>query len=159
MKKFVTFLLVLTLILSMSATAFAAGSPTSTGPKTAATGGGLGLYNDADKRIAAVPESKVLKLNVGKADQLDAADKDAFLAAYETAKNTEDRVVRRFFWLDIPDEYKNMDGFSYAKLTFGCRGQNVEVTVNGKPMEVVKLGHGQYYAKITEFGVVSITSD
>ena len=52
-----------------------------------------------------------------------------------------------------------MDGFGYAKYTFGSRGQNVTVTVNGKDMEVVKLGHGQYYAKLTEFGIVSIISD
>ncbi len=159
MKKFVSFLLVLTLVLSLSATAFAAGSPTSTGPKNPVVPQGLGIYNDADRRIAVVPNKDVLKLNVGSADKLDAADKDAFLAAYDAAKNTEGKIVRHFFWLDIPDEYKNLEDFSYAKLTFGSRGQNVEVTVNGKPMEVVKLGHGQYYAKLTEFGVVSIISD
>ncbi len=159
MKKFFSFLLVLALALSLSAPAFAAGSPTSTGPKNPVVPQGLGIYNSADKRIAVVPNKDMLKLNVGSADKLDAADKDAFLAAYETAKSTEGKIVRHFFWLDIPDEYKNLDGFSYAKLSFGCRGQNVEVTVNGKPMEVVRLGHGQYYAKITEFGVVSIISD
>ena len=31
--------------------------------------------------------------------------------------------------------------------------------VNGKDMEVIRLGHGQYWAKVTEFGALAIISD
>ena len=158
MKKLVSLLLVVTIILSLGITALAAGSPVGPQPRVN-TNTGLGLYDANDKKIGTVPAKDIVKLNVGGADQLDEADKEAFLAAYEEAKNTEGKIVRHFFWLDIPEEYKNMDGFGYAKYTFGSRGQNVTVTVNGKDMEVVKLGHGQYYAKLTEFGIVSIISD
>ncbi len=158
MKKVLAFLLVVSVVLSMGVTALAAGSPKPPQPKVNVPAG-LGIYNEDGKRIAAVPAKDVLKLNVGGADKLDAADKDKFLAAYEEAKNTEGKTVRHFFWLDVPEEYKTMDGFAYAKYYFGSRGQNITVTVNGNPMEVVKLGHGAYYAKLTEFGVVSIVSD
>ncbi len=158
MKKVLAFLLALSVILSLGVTALAAGSPKPPQPRVKAATG-LGIYNEEGKRIATVPAKDVLKLNVGGADQLDAADKDRFLAAYEEAKNTEGKTVRHFFWLDIPEEYKTMDGFAYAKYDFISGGQNVAVTVNGNPMEVVRLGHGAYYAKLTEFGVVSIISD
>ena len=155
MKKVISVLLVITVLLSLGVTAMAAGSPV----KKDTGRPGIGLYNSEDKQIAFVPNSAIPKVRAGGADKLDAADKDAFLAAYEEAKNTEGKVVRDFFWLDVADEYKNLDGFSYAKYYFGSRGQNVQVTVNGKDMEVVRLGHGQYYAKLTEFVIVSITSD
>jgi hypothetical protein len=31
--------------------------------------------------------------------------------------------------------------------------------MNGKDMEVIRLGHGQYWAKVTEFGALAIISD
>ena len=158
MKKFVSFLLVVVFMLSLSVTALAAGSPVAPQPKTAEDSG-IGIYNSDDRMIAFVPASKVVKVNVGQADKLSAEDKEAFLAAYEEAKKTEGKIVRRFFWIDVPEEYKTMEGFAYAKLNYGSYGQNVSVTVNGKDMENVRLGHGRYYAKITEFGIVSIVSD
>ena len=158
MKKFVSFLLVVVFMFSLSVTALAAGSPVAPQPKTAG-GTGIGIYNSDDRLLAVVPANEVVKVNVGQADKLSAEDKEAFLAAYEEAKNTEGKIVRRFFWLDIPEEYKTMEGFAYAKLNYGTQGQNVSITVNGKDMENVRLGHGAYYAKLTDFGIVSIVSD
>ena len=156
MKRLISALLVITVLLALSASAFAAGSPTGSGKKdTGLTG--IAVYNSNDKRLAVVPTKDITKCNVRQADKLDAADKEAFLKAYEEAKNIEDKVVLRVFWLDIADEYKNMDDFSYARYYFTTPGRNVELSVNGKDMEIVRLGNGQYYAKLTEFGTVVIT--
>ena len=48
-------------------------------------------------------------------------------------------------------------GFSYARYYFSTVGRNVGLSVNGKDMEIVRLGNNQYYAKLTEFGTVVIT--
>lgn len=160
MKKFVSFLLVITLLLSLGMTAMAKKSPT-TAKKSTTTGtdSGIGLYDANDKLIARVPAKEVVRLGIASADKLPDDQKEAFKAAYEDAMNLEGKLVRRFFWLDIPEEYKNMEGFAYAKLSFTSRGQNVGLSVNGNDMETVRLGYGQYYAKLTEFGTVLVTSD
>ena len=159
MKKIISILLVVAVMFSLGVTAFAKGSPVATEPKKTTGIGGNGIYNSNDEQIGLVPQRKIVFHTVANAGRLPAEDKDAFLAAYEEAKNEQDRTVRNFFWLDIPDEYKNMDGFAYAKYFFNSRGQNVQVTVNGNPMEVVNIAGSSYYAKLTEFGAVSITSD
>ena len=163
MKKVVSFVLVLVTILSIGVTALAAPSPVVPPDRPPVTQPdvniGLGICNKDDKTIAIVPGKDVKRILPTQADKLDPADKEAFLAAYEEAKNIKDKVVQDFFWLDIPDKYKNLADFGYAKLTFECKGDNVEVSVNGKPMEVVEQAENSYFAKITEFGSVCITSD
>ena len=85
-------------------------------------------------------------------------DKDAFLAAYEDAKNVEGKVVKYFYWLGMPKELEGVD-FEWFRYDFKCAGENVEVTVNGHPMEVVHVDGVDYYAKITEFGAIAILCD
>lgn len=156
MKRFVALILVFVMAFALAATAFADGSPVK---NDQGAGTAMGIYNSDDKRIAKVPASSVKKVMPSRAYRLDEADKDAFLKAYEEAKKVEDRVVRACYWLDIPEKYKEMDDFGYAKYEFSCRGKNVQLTVNGKEMDVVSLGSGVYYAKLTEFGTIVITSD
>lgn len=165
MKKIFAFVLVFALVLGVGVFAFAAPSPSSAGEaggyttRTAAKKNvGMGLYNAQDKLIVTVPEDEIINVPVGSADKLDAADKEAFLAAYDAVKDIKDRVVKYFFWLDIPGNYKT-DDVAYAKYPFTCSGKNVEVTVNGNAMEVVSEGDSSYYAKLTEFGAVAILCD
>ncbi len=159
MKRLVSFLLVVMLLLGMSVSVMAtSGSPVPPKPR-GGRGSGLRIYNSEDKLIAVVPWSKVTQLSVGEADQLSAEEKDAFLANYEEVKNMEGKIVRRFFWLDVPQSYKDLEDFAYARWDFGTRGQNVQLSMNGKDMEVIRLGHGQYWAKVTEFGALAIISD
>ena len=157
MKRFISVLLVLTLLLALGVTALAAGSPTGTGKKNDAMTGFV-VYNKSDKGIVRVPNKDIYRYSIHQADKLDAADQEAFKAAYEDAQKIEGKLVRNVFWLDIADEYKNMDDFSYVRYYFTLHGRNVCVSVNGNDMEVVGLGQGQYYAKLTEFGTVVITS-
>ena len=155
MKKVVSFVLVLVIALSIGIPALAAGSPV----RQPEVNIGIGICNKDDKTIAVVPGKDVKKYAPDEAYKLDPEDKEAFLAAYEEAKKVEDKIVQDFFWLDIPDRYKNLDDFAYAKYNFKCEGEKVEVTVNGKPMEVVEKAENEYFAKLTEFGIVCITSD
>ena len=166
MKRIVTFLLIVTLVLGLGVSAAAKDSPskdqesattTAALPKTTGQRG-LGLYNSDDKRIATVPANAVRKISVGNAKRLDDDDREAFLAAYEDAKNVDGKIVKYFYWLDIPARYKT-DDFAYAKYIFTCTGKNVEVTVNGKQMEVDKIDRYMYCAKLTEFGAVAILCD
>ena len=166
MKKFVSILLVLVLVLSLSIVASAAGSPTkpSSSGTTAApvaeeTEPAIGLYNGADEEIGEVPEDSIIRVEIADADSIeDEADREAFLAAYEEAKAIEGKVVKYFFWLDIPEEFKT-DDFAYALYKFTCTGENVQVLVNGNEMEVEEVEADTYEAKLTEFGAVAILCD
>lgn len=119
---------------------------------------GLELYDAEDKLLVVVPDEEVTLLPVDEAAELDAEAEEAFLAAYEDAKAVEGKVVKYFYWIDIPESYKTED-FAWAKYEFKCAGENVEVTVNGNPMEVVHVDGVDYYAKLTEFGAIAIMCD
>ena len=112
-----------------------------------------------DEAVAAVPVSEVTIVPVKAADQLPEKDKEAFLKAYEEAKAVEDKVVKYFFWVDIPESYKSDSNFDAMKFTFTCTGDNVVVLVNGKPVKLVKLDGNKYVAYLTEFGAISILTD
>ena len=112
-----------------------------------------------DETVAAVPASEVTIVPVKAADQLPEKDKEAFLKAYEEAKAVKDKVVKYFFWVDIPESYKTDSNFDAMKFTFTCTGDNIVVLVNGKPMKVVKLDGDKYVAYLTEFGAISILTD
>ena len=112
-----------------------------------------------DEAVAAVPVSEVTIVPVKAADQLPEKDKEAFLKAYEEAKAVEDKVVKYFFWVDIPESYKSDSNFDAMKFTFTCTGDNVVVLVNGKPVKLVKLDGDKYVAYLTEFGAISILTD
>ena len=168
MKKVFAFVLAFALVMSLGVVAFANSSPVAatgdgegdwffTTPKAPAKGG-MELYNAEDKLYAIVPEEDITQVPVADADKLSDEDKEAFLTAYEAAKAIEGKVVKYFYWLDIPESYKTEE-FAWAKYEFKCTGENVEVTVNGNPMEVVHVEGVDYYAKLTEFGAVAILCD
>ena len=156
MKRFVSFVLIFVLAFALCINAYAASQ---TKPNPTTNDAGLEIYNSKDELIAVVPAKEVTKYLPSRAGLLDASNKEAFLKAYEEAKNVKDKVVRQFFWLDIPDKYKNLNDFAYAKFPFTSKGKNVQLTVNGKEMEVISEGGVRYFAKLTEFGTVCITSD
>ena len=157
MKKFVSVLLVIAIFMSLGVSALAGGSPVAR--NRAGGGEGLRIYNSDDVLIAVVPEKEVIRLAIGSADKLSEEDKAAFQAAYDEVKDLEGKVVRRFLWLDVPDKYKELEDFAYARYDFGSMGQNVYLTMNGKEMDVTRLGSGRYFAKLTEFGAIAIISD
>ncbi len=175
MKKVFALVLAFALVLSLGVVAFAANSPSSptSGGSSSTPDNGWGEYTTAvappaksgmeihgadNKVVAVVPEDEMTLLGVADADKLDAEDKEAFLAAYEEAKAVEDKVVQYFYWIDIPEDFKT-DGFTWFRYDFKCAGKNVEVYVNGHPMEVVHVEGVDYYAKLTEFGAVAILCD
>ena len=172
MKKIVSLLLAVALVMGLGITVFAAGSPTEDGKSggdgsaTTAVPANTGkdfleLYNDDDELIDLVPWEEVTILKVGAANRLSDEEKELFLSTYEDVKKIDDKVVKYFYWLDIPDSYKTED-LAYAKYYFSCTGKNVQLTVNGKDMEVFpsdKGGANNYYAKVTEFGAVAIMCD
>ena len=112
MKRFVSVLLVITVLLALGVPAFAAGSPTGSGKKDEAITG-LVLYNSDGKPIGTVPTKDIIRYNTG--------------------------------------------DFAYARYYFSTVGRNIGVSVNGKDMDVGRLGNGNYYAKLTEFGTVVVT--
>ncbi len=141
MKRIVSLLLAAVLLLGLGVTVFAAGSPTGgNGQPKGPAKKGMEIYNSDDELIAIVPPGQVKKTAVGNAKRLSDADREAFLAAYEEVKKIEDKKVKYFFWLDIPEKYKNMEDFSYAKYEVTGTGKNVQLTVNGKEMEGEKTG-------------------
>ena len=173
MKKVFALVLAFALVMSLGVLAFAdekVSSPTGGGSASTVDLGwgtfpvpvpakkGMELYGAEDKVIAVVEEENVIQLPVGQAAELNDEDEEAFLAAYEDAKAVEGKVVKYFYWIDIPEKYKT-DDFTWAKYEFKCAGENVEVTVNGHPMEVVHVDGVDYYAKLTEFGAVAIMCD
>ena len=172
MKKVFALVLAFALVMSLGVTAFAGSSGGGassastvdlgwgdfTVAKPAPATKGMELYNGEDKLIAVVEEEDIIQVPVGQAAELGAEDEEAFLAAYEDAKAVEGKVVKYFYWIDIPEKYKTED-FTWAKYEFKCAGENVEVTVNGNPMEVVHVDGVDYYAKLTEFGAVAIMCD
>ena len=171
MKKVFALVLAAALVMSMGVVAFAASPSGSSSASTVDLGWGdftvatapankatAEVHDADDKVIATVDPASVIQVPVGEADKLSPADKEAFLAAYEEAKAVEGKVVKYFYWIDIPEEFKT-DDFAWFRFDFKCAGENVEVTVNGHPMEVVHVDGVDYYAKLTEFGAVAIMCD
>ncbi len=66
--------------------------------------------------------------------------------------------MKYFFWLDVKGGYEIPAG-DYIRYDFTCQGENVQLQVNGKDMEVVHVDGADYYAKLTELGAVSILCD
>ena len=157
MKKILAFALVLVLMMSLSVTAFAAGSPKKE------EGGGAGsmffnyhLYDKDGKETGVLHSSKVRKISVGNAYRLGDEDQEKFLKEYEEIKNDPDSLVRYFFWLDVDKDALPSD-FAYFGYYFTCPGKDVKLSVNGKDMEVERVSGNLYLAKLTEFGRVAIS--
>ncbi len=174
MKKIVIIALMLALVLSCGAMAFADssnGSPVPAPPPSGCGGGGgaggpatlahpnfvLDVYDGEDKMVEEISKDRIVYAQVGQANLLPKADKEAFLKAYEAVKAIKDKIVKFFFWLGVKD-YKIPAG-DYIRYDFTCQGENVQCQVNGKDMEVVHVDGDDYYAKLTELGAVAILCD
>ncbi len=170
MKKVLVFVLMFVMVLSCGVVALAVNKsevapPTSkdaTAPlpksKSLESDSGLEYYDKEDNLLGTVPKEQVVVAAVDQANQLPAADKEAFLKVYEDVKAIKDRVVKQFFWLNTKD-FEEPDNLEYYKWEFTCEGENVAVTVNGKDMEVVNVEGANYFAKLTELGAVAILCD
>ena len=179
MKKFLCAVLALVLICSLGVSSFAVGSPTKDETDkevTAAlpeavfadvtfgdeTVNGLEICDMAtDETVAVVPADEVKMTAVADAEgELSEEDAAKFLEEYEKVKAIDNKVVKYFFWLAIPEDY-TVDAENYLKFVFKCEGENVEVTVDGEPMEVVAVeGEADtYFAKLTKLGAVAICCD
>ena len=165
MKKLLAFTLVLVLFLSFGLTAFAIDNPRPTDNN----GGGEGdpggydgpvgkyrLYNDKDELIGTIPSVEVLKLDVNGAYSLNKEDSKTFIKYYKSMETITDRKVKYLLWVNIPDSYKT-DDLAYMVFDFVCPGKDVQATVNGQSMEVVKIEGSKYYAKMTDFGALMVT--
>ena len=101
---------------------------------------------------------KVVNLSVGQEDLLSDSDRAVFMDALAAARAVTDKLVQSIFWLNVKD-YEEPADFAYYRLIFSCTGENVQVSVNGKDMEVVHIEDTNYYAKLTELGAVTISCD
>ena len=184
MKKFLSALLILALVCSFGVSAFAT-SPAATpvdeeGETTAALPEaepenvlvtkedgtteevlGFAICDAATDEVEGViPADEVELIAVADAaDKLDEEDAEKFLEEFEKVKAIEDKVVKYFFWLKVPEDTLK-DG-EYLKFVFKCKGENVGCTVNGEEMEVVAVEGAEdtYFAKLTKLGAVAITCD
>ena len=176
MKKILCVVLALVLVCSLGVSAFAVDSPSKDETSADTTAAlpviaeeeededleaGFAICDAAtDDVMTVIPADQVKMVPVDEADSLEDADKEAFLAEYEKVKEIKDKVVKYFFWLQIPEDY-TVDAEHYLRFTFKCKGENVEVTVDGEPMEVVAVeGEADtYFAKLTKLGAVAICCD
>ena len=188
MKKSVAVLMILAIVLSLGTSAFAAfGSvpaaaqdeyggyyddfgnyyppgqePQGGRPKAAQSDVGLLiLLMEDDTLYEFVPMYQVMNVEYKDAAKFinNSKTREAFAQAYKEAKGVEGTHLRKAYWFDIPASY-TLDDEHYAKYVFSCEGKNVEVTVNGNPVEVVSInGRTSYIAKITERGPIAIYSD
>ena len=101
-------------------------------------------------------DAKVYSL--GNAGALKQADREAFKAAYEDAKAVEGKIVKHFFWFEVREAVVP-EGWAYCVIPFSVKGENLEIYVNGHPMDVVSLGGNRYEAHISEFGAISVLCD
>ena len=115
----------------------------------------LKLYDKDDINYDNVPWDEVIEYALTESEKLSPEEEEAFLAAYDEMRGIDDKVVKYFFWIDIPDYYKT-DRFVWAKLEFKCAGEDVEASVNGEPLEVVHVNSVDYYAKLTDFGSFAV---
>lgn len=168
MKKFLALVLALCLVASLGAVAFAAPSVQKkevsedvTTALPAVPAGGLDVCLFADDSVDhTIPEEAVSLVSLADADSLEAADKEAFLAAFEDAKEIKDQVVKYFFWLSADGENAEIAEGQYAAFKFFSKGENVKVLLNGEEVEVVALEEENgYLAKLPGFGAIAILCD
>ena len=106
-----------------------------------------------------VPMYQVTNVEYKDRDKLAKADAEALKEAHDAAKQIEGKSLKQSYFFTVPDFY-DVDEEHYAKYVFSCPGKNVEVCVNGHPVEVVSInGRTAYIAKVTERGCITITVD
>ena len=187
MKKSVAVLMIFAIVLSLSASAFAATAgpyetadgyvddygnyvppynPTPNNPQggtpfiPAVSNVGLLICLMEDDTIHQfVPMPLVTNVEYRDKDKLAKGDAEALKEAHDAAKQIEGKSLKQSYFFSVPDNY-DVDEEHYAKYIFSCPGNNVEVCVNGHPVEVVSInGRTSYIAKVTERGCITITVD
>ena len=165
MKKFLSFVIVLVMLMSLTVTAFAAGSPT-VGPG-GGDNGDIAVVDPSnpDGPKVVIPAKAIKTVTIDQADKLlSAEDAKAFKAAYDEAMAMEDCKVYKCFWLFIDEELVGEDfpGISEncaLAYKFSCPGEGVKLYVNGNEMKTVKENGKSYTAYLTELGAVTITCE
>ena len=119
---------------------------------------GLLICNMDDDTIHQfVPMPLVTNVEYKEREKLPQAAADALKEAHDTAKQTEGKSLKQSYFFSVPENF-DVDEDHYAKYVFSCPGKNVEVSVNGNPVEVVSInGRTSYIAKVTERGCITIT--
>ena len=173
MKKLLALLLALAAVFTLSSSAFAAimmddrgnvywqeeEEPTgeTVDPKANIPGLLICLMED-DTLYQFVPIEDVTHVDRKDAQTLPSSKRDALLDAVADAKAKDDAKLREAYWFEVPSNY-TVDDEHYAKIVFSCKGTDVEVTVNGKPCEVLSVTGGTtYLAKVIDRGVVVVRS-
>ena len=106
-----------------------------------------------------VPMPLVTNVEYRDKDKLPKAEAEALKEAHDAAKQIEGKSLKQSYYFSVPETY-TVDEDHYAKYVFSCPGNNVEVCVNGHPVEVVSInGRTSYIAKVTERGCITITVD
>ncbi len=176
MKKSVAVLMILAIVLSLGVSAFAERIPDGYYPdfypddyypqgqqpqgKPAVSNVGLLICLMEDDTIHQfVPMPLVTNVEYKDRAKLAKADAEALKEAHDAAKQLEGKSLKQSYFFSVPDNY-DVDEDHYAKYVFSCPGSNVEVCVNGHPVEVVSInGRTSYIAKVTERGCITITVD
>ena len=176
MKKLIALILALAAVFALGTTAFAAtrdpfgtvtennddDTPSSapSNPNASIPGLLICLMED-DTIYQFVPIDEVTHVNREDAQTLPAGKRDALLDAVaeaKAAKETDGKKLRDAYWFEVPEKY-TVDDEHYAKIIFACKGTDVEVTVNGQPVEIVSVtGRTTYLAKVINRGVVVVRS-
>ena len=184
MKKSVAVLMILAIVLSLGASAFADRAqqaweypdyypddygydfdydyPQGQQPQSKPAVSNVGLLiclMEDDTIHQFVPMPLVTNVEYKDRDKLAKADAEALKEAHDAAKQIEGKSLKQSYYFSVPDFY-DVDEEHYAKYVFSCPGNNVEVSVNGNPVEVVSInGRTSYIAKVTERGCITITVD
>ena len=182
MKKSVAVLMILAIVLSLGASAFADRAqqaweypdyypddyypgdyyPQGQQPQSKPAVSNVGLLiclMEDDTIHQFVPMPLVTNVEYRDRDKLAKADAEALKEAHDAAKQIEGKSLKQSYFFTVPDFY-DVDEEHYAKYVFSCPGNNVEVCVNGNPVEVVSInGRTSYIAKVTERGCITITVD
>ena len=181
MKKSIAFLMIFAIVLSLGASAFAVYMPAGTAgtrypddpfynPAPNNPDGEPHIVKETDVGLLIclmeddtihqfVPMPLVTNVEYKDRDKLAKADAEALKEAHDAAKQIEGKSLKQSYFFSVPDNY-DVDEEHYAKYVFSCPGNNVEVSVNGNPVEVVSInGRTSYIAKVTERGCITITVD
>ena len=129
-------------------------------PRAALSNGGILIcLMEDDSLYQYVHVHEIVNVEYNDIDTLNKEAADALKAAHDEAEKIEGKSLKHSYFFYVPETY-TIDEDHYAKYLFSCPGENVEVSVNGNPVEVVSVnGRTSYIAKVTERGCITITVD
>ena len=127
-------------------------------PRAARSNGGILIcLMEDDSLYQYVHVHEVVNVEYKDIDILKGEAADALKAAHDEAEKIEGKSLKQSYFFYVPETY-TIDEDHYAKYLFSCPGENVEVSVNGNPVEVFSVnGRTSYIAKVTERGCITIT--